>query len=278
MHCLWGLQKQGYSFELKDGTSPSKGYGVIHRFSEDIDIRIEPLKGSNVKFGRNHDKPAHVESRRNYSAQLAADIRIPGIISTKRETAFDDERQLRSAGIRLKYQSTPPMLEGVKDGVLLELGFDDTTSNVPLTISSWAREVANNSGVNFIDNRAKEVHCYAATHTFVEKSQTISTKYRRLGESNIFPSNFLQHYYDVYCLLSMEAVQAFMRTPTYQERKTQRFRSGDEITIVRNPAFVLEKPNERELFAKEFKKIKPCTTKDSQISKIFLKEFRILLN
>ena len=60
MHCLWGLQAQGFRFELKGGTSLSKGFGVIHRFSEDIDIRIEPLAGMEVKTGRNHDKPAHI--------------------------------------------------------------------------------------------------------------------------------------------------------------------------------------------------------------------------
>jgi predicted nucleotidyltransferase component of viral defense system len=43
MHSLWGLQAQGFVFELKGGTSLSKGFGVIHRFSEDIDIRIEPI-------------------------------------------------------------------------------------------------------------------------------------------------------------------------------------------------------------------------------------------
>ena len=42
MHCLWGLQQQGWKFELKGGTSLSKGYQLIHRFSEDIDIRFEP--------------------------------------------------------------------------------------------------------------------------------------------------------------------------------------------------------------------------------------------
>lgn len=31
MHCLWGLQAQGLRFELKGGTSLSKGFGVIHR-------------------------------------------------------------------------------------------------------------------------------------------------------------------------------------------------------------------------------------------------------
>jgi predicted nucleotidyltransferase component of viral defense system len=42
MHCLYGLQKLGLKFELKGGTSLSKGYQIIGRFSEDIDIRIEP--------------------------------------------------------------------------------------------------------------------------------------------------------------------------------------------------------------------------------------------
>jgi len=42
MHCLYGLKKMGLSFELKGGTSLSKGFGLIHRFSEDIDIRIAP--------------------------------------------------------------------------------------------------------------------------------------------------------------------------------------------------------------------------------------------
>lgn len=42
MHTLFGLQQNGFEFELKGGTSLSKGYGIIHRFSEDIDIHIKP--------------------------------------------------------------------------------------------------------------------------------------------------------------------------------------------------------------------------------------------
>jgi len=45
MHVLYGLAKQGFIFELKGGTSLSKGYRIIERFSEDIDIRIEPPAG-----------------------------------------------------------------------------------------------------------------------------------------------------------------------------------------------------------------------------------------
>lgn len=49
-------------------------------------------------------------------------------------------------------------------------------------------------------------------------------------------------------------VQAFMRESAYQERKAQRFRSGDEQVIAQNPAFVLADPMQRELFAREYRK------------------------
>ena len=43
MHCLWDLQQQGFDFELKGGTSLSKGFNIIERFSEDIDIQYSSL-------------------------------------------------------------------------------------------------------------------------------------------------------------------------------------------------------------------------------------------
>ena len=62
MHGLYGLQQMGLSFELKGGTSLSKGLVIIDRFSEDIDIRIEPPEGQAVATNPNQQKPAHVES------------------------------------------------------------------------------------------------------------------------------------------------------------------------------------------------------------------------
>ena len=253
MHCLWGLQAQGFRFELKGGTSLSKGFGVIHRFSEDIDIRIEPPDGMDVKTGRNQDKPAHVSSRRAYYDELAARISIPGIDRVERDIQFDDDK-MRSAGIRLIYTPSAAALAGVKDGILLELGFDDTAPNRSVTISSWALDVADQQGVDVFDNRAIAVPCYAPTHTFVEKLQTISTKYRRLGEAKEFPANFLRHYYDVYCLLGLDEVRDFMQKPAYQERKAQRFRTGDELVIARNPAFTLADSEQRERFTQEYRK------------------------
>ena len=59
MHCLWGLTQQGFEFEMKGGTSLSKGWRCIDRFSEDIGIRFEPSEGLNVRG----EKPAHIEAR-----------------------------------------------------------------------------------------------------------------------------------------------------------------------------------------------------------------------
>ncbi|GHU04027.1 hypothetical protein FACS1894158_03540 [Betaproteobacteria bacterium] len=240
-------------FELKGGTSLSKGFGIIHRFSEDIDIRIEPPADLAVKAGRNHDKPAHIESRRIYYDTLASRIRISGIDEVERDTAFDDDK-MRSAGLRLNYRSHVSSVAGIKDGVLLELGFDDTMPNRPRDLSSWAWEAAHARGLAIADNRATGVPCYAPTHTFVEKLQTISTKYRRFSEVQVFPLNFLRHYYDVYCLLGLEEVQAFMKLPDYEQRKAQRFRSSDERVIAKNPAFLLEDSVQRRLLALEYRK------------------------
>ena len=42
-------------------------------------------------------------------------------------------------------------LHGVKEGILLEVGFDDTAPNQPCDISSWALDAAHKSPVAFID-------------------------------------------------------------------------------------------------------------------------------
>ncbi len=41
------------------------------------------------------------------------------------------------AGIRLHYTSYTPALEGIKEGILLEAGFDVVAPNQPIDIASW---------------------------------------------------------------------------------------------------------------------------------------------
>ncbi len=246
MHCLYGLQELGLRFELKGGTSLSKGFALIHRFSEDIDIRIEPPADMNIKTGRNHDKPEHCEGRKRFYDWLAGTITIDGIHDVQRDTAFDDSKY-RSGGIRLHYQIIGEKIDGLKDGILLEVGFDDITPNFPKTIRSWAYDYAAGK-VPITDNRAVDVSCYHPGYTLVEKLQTISTKYRQQQETEKFPVNFMRHYYDVYCLLQDAETVKFIGTPEYLMHKEKRFRSADNPVIAENEAFLLRDKKMRDLY------------------------------
>lgn len=173
--------------------------------------------------------------------------RINGIEKVERDTAFDN-KTLMSAGIRLFYKTQTKTLDGLKPGVLLELGFDDVTPNSKKDISSWLYDYAKDK-VPIIDNRA---NCYDPGYTFVEKLQTVSTKFRQQQASQEFPINFMRHYYDIYSLLQRSEVQAFIGTADYQAHKTKRFRGGDNPNIAQNQAFFLADPETRKIYAKAF--------------------------
>jgi predicted nucleotidyltransferase component of viral defense system len=250
MHSLFGLQQSGMKFELKGGTSLSKGFQIINRFSEDIDIRIEPPSDQDVKTGRNHDKPLHIESRRKFYEWLANTIRINGINKVARATEYDN-KQLTSAGIRLSYKTFVKAMAGLKEGVVLEVGFDDVSPNTAKDISSWLYDYAAKK-IEIIDNRAKGVACYDPGYTFVEKLQTVSTKFRQQQVSGDSPLAFMRHYYDIYSLLQRPEVQKFIGTPAYTAHKERRFRGGDNLNISENDAFIVSDPATRNSYTKAF--------------------------
>ena len=246
MQGLWGLQQLGFRFELKGGTSLSKGFLLIDRFSEDIDLLIHPVDA--LPVGKNQNKPAQIEARRAFYDSLPPRLDIAGFLGAERDYNFDDAR-MRSAGIRLIYPQLNPLPEGVKAGILLEAGFDQVAPNRPCLISSWAYQTAQASGVaGLTDNRAIDVACYEPGYTLVEKLQTISTKFRRHKETGRMPQNFLRHYYDVYCLLGDPHVQSFIGSGAYFAHKVARFPAADEKALDRNPAFLLKDPATRSLF------------------------------
>jgi hypothetical protein len=82
-----------------------------------------------------------------------------------------------------------------------------------------------------MDNRATQIKCYCPEYTFVEKLQSISTKYRLQQKNKIMPINFLRHYYDIYKLLENERVLKFINSNEYHAYKKIRFRTSDEKNI-----------------------------------------------
>lgn len=254
MYVLYELKKRGFEFELKGGTSLSKGYQIIHRFSEDIDIHIKAPDVLNVNENPKSEKPKAIQSRKFFYDWLADNIKIDGIIGIQRDTAFDDTDKYRSGGIRLLYDSKTGNLAGVKEGILLEAGFDTVTPNNNLMISSWAYDRASsNSNIQIIDNRAKDIACYHPGYTFVEKLQTVATKYRQEKETGEKKANLMRQYYDLYCLLGNQEVLAFIGSDAYNKHKKARFSKKDiEVPIAKNQAFLLSSSIERSVFESRY--------------------------
>lgn len=253
MHVLYGLKKLGYEFELKGGTSLSKGYKIIHRFSEDIDIHIKPPARLNINENPKNTNDKNAARRKEFYDWLATEIKIDGIISVERDTAFDDEANYRSGGIRLFYDNEVDHVEGIKEGILLEAGFDDVTPNNVVTISSWAYDKAIESKVDVIDNKAVDIICYHPGYTFVEKLQTIATKFRQEQSGGKGRPNFMRQYYDVFCLLENQEVLKFIGTAEYKAHKEKRFPGADlAIPIAENEAFLLKTPELRSDFKKRY--------------------------
>ncbi|MDO9253909.1 MAG: nucleotidyl transferase AbiEii/AbiGii toxin family protein [Bacteroidales bacterium] len=253
MHILYGLNQQGIEFELKGGTSLSKGFGLIHRFSEDIDIHIKTNFGLPTE-GKD-DKSEVREGRKAFYDLFSKKIEIDGIIKVERDTAFDDTDKYRSGGIRLYYNSYTEAINGLKDGILLEAGFDTVAPNRSVTISSWVMDHVKfiNKPFEYIDNTALNVLCYLPGYTLVEKIQTIVNKYRKETQGGQ-PVNFMRQYYDVYCLMKNPEVQKFIGSPEYLAHKMARFRGADkEIPLPEHPALLLNDQYMRKRFEERYR-------------------------
>lgn len=255
MHALYGLKLLGYEFQLKGGTSLSKGFGLIDRFSEDIDIHINTPKELGINENPKNTNVKNSQLKKDYYDRLRAEIKIDGFAEVVRDTDFDDQKNYNSGGIRLLYSYQADPVDGLKDGILLEAGYDNIAPNQPVTISSWAYERAmKNKDIELIDNRAVDILCYDPRYTFVEKLQTIASKFRKEMTTGEVATNYMRQYYDVYSLLASADVQAFIGSEEYMIHKKKRFSIVDfELPIAKNEAFLLLDPETRERLHKRYK-------------------------
>ena len=250
MHCLWGLQQQGFVFFLKGGTSLSKGFGIIDRFSEDIDIVIIPPKNKAVRIGKNEDKTSHIESRRNFFKWFVKQIKIAGIVDVKYDPSASDKKS-RNAEIVLQYGKDNHD-NALKEGILLEVRFYNAKPFVEKDISSWVYGLASDLGLKFRDNRANAIKCYKPEYTFVEKLQAVSKKFRQQQKNSEMARKFLRHYYDIYKLLELEDVRAFIGSKDYLEYKDSIFQNADEKTLASNQAFVMTSKEIRDYYTEKY--------------------------
>ena len=207
-HSLWALQHRGFEIWLKGGTSLSKGFDLIKRFSEDLDLKIE----SGIVEGIPHvedaewrkDSTKAKTARRAYFEALEREIQIPGA-PTERDPSIDlsDTRETK---LRVLYpgqfsQDLPPSM---RPHVLLEIGVARVTPNVPKDMSSFVHDnlISRSQLGDYEDNRPRAVRCVHPLVTAIEKLNIITSKYPR---SDVDPSAFVRHYEDVASIVGAAA-------------------------------------------------------------------------
>ncbi|MBN1335048.1 MAG: nucleotidyl transferase AbiEii/AbiGii toxin family protein [Deltaproteobacteria bacterium] len=196
-HTLWALHAAGLEVWFKGGTSLSKGFGIIERFSEDLDLKLEPGTAAGVPPVPNWKggKEAHERARRAWFDALASAIRVPGCKVTLNLDLVDP--RWRSAVLDVAYPGLflPEIGAPALPVVRLEVGSARVAPFVERPVTSWVHDLFVESGLieGFADNRPPAVRCVHPVVTLVEKLDAVS---RRFGRDDVAPASFVRHYED----------------------------------------------------------------------------------
>ena len=122
-HVLWSLHDLGLEVWFKGGTSLSKGFGLIERFSEDLDLRLEPGSAAlpQVTNWRSEGTKATAERRAHFE-KLVTILDIGGM----KASLDSDDKFWRHANVQLTYPARHLGKLGKVGGAL---GFDSFGSH-----------------------------------------------------------------------------------------------------------------------------------------------------
>jgi hypothetical protein len=192
-HCLWALHECGLEVWFKGGTSLSKGFGLIERFSEDLDLKIEPGSTAVPRVDNWKSKnEGQVRARRDYFGTLSTVIQVPGATVQLEPLADDPGGAVYRVEYRGRFLSDlpPPMLPFVK----LEVGNARVTPFEARNLSSFVHDRLVDQGLirDYDDNRPRDVRCMHPLVTLIEKLNAISHGCRRERD----PAGFVRHYED----------------------------------------------------------------------------------
>lgn len=196
-HVLWALQASGLGLWFKGGTCLSKGYGIISRFSEDLDLKIESGRAAGMPADPNWkgEKETHIARRREWFEALASTANVPTCTASINE-AFVDDRH-RSVVIDVLYPGAYVAELGpvIRPWVRLEVGSARVTPFLDRPITSWLHDHAASLGAleGLVDNRPPSIRCIHPLVTLIEKLDAMT---RRWGRDDLDPFVFVRHWED----------------------------------------------------------------------------------
>ena len=242
-HSLWSLQETGLAISFKGGTSLSKGFGLIQRFSEDVDLTIDRGDRSDLPAlgSLRSDTVGATEKRQAFFEALTPIIDIPGATETRLLSPADG--RWVSVEYQVRYPKSFELPESISPFVRLEPGLRSWKPPVVLrNLTSFLHEHVLEVGLleQYLDNRPANMNCVHPFVTLVDKLESVVKRYAR---EELVPEEFIRHYEDLARLIASVNEFPPLNSETRQEVIANCLR-GREIHP-RDPAFVLDDADRR---------------------------------
>jgi Nucleotidyl transferase AbiEii toxin, Type IV TA system len=194
---------------FKGGTSLSKGWGLISRFSEDIDLFVNPDRFSPPPGKNKMDK---------ILKELAEAVGEHPALTWLR----DEGRTFGGLGREdyFAYTTRFGALPGIRSAVRLEPGVQSgtfPTEVVPITsvVGQYLQEQG--AGDTADDLGGFEMTLLHFRRTFVEKMFALHGKVVRLQNERVALGRDARHYADLYVLAGEQQVRTMLASPEYDE-------------------------------------------------------------
>jgi hypothetical protein len=188
-------------FMLKGGTSLSKGWQLLQRFSEDIDLLVRAEAESG--------KTARHTGLKSYAATID---QTAGFKPTQVINSDTGVHRTTSHS----YSSVATDLPGLSQTVILEAGYRGNTVAADVRqIQSMAAEYAAAHGHNQLaaDLSAFQIEVQDLRRTFVEKLFAAHAAYKE----NFTTAGKARHYYDLHEMCKRPEIKEFVGTDAYRQ-------------------------------------------------------------
>ena len=205
---LFSLRDVGKHLTFKGGTSLSKCYNVIKRFSEDIDISIErPFLFKAKTIEPDKGKSNKENQKRLKELQAACKTKIDEVIvpSLRRAivAALPDRKEWKLGldaedpdGQTVLFTFPHAMISNVESYVrsLVKVEFGARADHWPVETATIVPYIVNVPGKRIVEGVS--VRVLAAERTFWEKATILHMIYHYPAEKNV-PPRMSRHYYDI---------------------------------------------------------------------------------
>lgn len=238
---LFGLNGVGEHLTFKGGTSLSKVYGVIKRFSEDIDIAIAR---EHLGFGGAND-PENASSSKERERRLEGlKIKCQDAVKNEIIPAFlkrcapiigadgwsleldPDDNDQQTILFNFPTSNTTGLVDYIRPVVKIELGArSDHWPVQQAPVQPYLVDALPDA----ISDKAINVKALAVERTFWEKATILHMLYH-FPATKVFPVRMSRHYYDLYMLLTSPIRDAALKNvdllTRVAEHKTIFFRAA----------------------------------------------------